>query len=370
MLELTRETLLKPLRLVTGVLERRQTMPILGNVLLSVDNNPKLNITATDSEIELVAAVELTQQVDFPSITTSGRKLFDIVNMLPEQAVIKLDQKSSRILLTSGRSRFSLSTLAAEDFPNTQNEKINQSLSLPQSQLKQLLEKTHFSMSHQDVRYYLNGLLLEATAGELRAVSTDGHRLSLAKYKNNDINQQVKSIIPRKGVMELMRLLEHNDEKITVEFGDSHIAIQLPKVNFISKLIEGNYPDYQRFIPQTSVTTIDLNVQEIKQSLSRVAILSHQKSRGVRLMISDNSLKIMANNSDQEVAEEELEINYHGDDLELSFNVNYLLDIITSLPHSCETMTMIITTANNNSSTLFEPKTRDGSLYLVMPMRL
>jgi DNA polymerase III subunit beta len=356
-----RETLLEPLQAVGGVVERRQTMPILANVLL-VAKDGRLSVTATDLEVELVASIELGVETE-GEITVPGRKLLDICKALPEGADIKLVQDGDRITLSAGRSRFTLSTLPASEFPTIEEVTGQQRLKLGQSDLKRLLDKTQFSMAHQDVRYYLNGLLIEAKNGELRAVATDGHRLALAEMKT-DIDGDVQVIVPRKGVLELSRLL-HGDGEVTVAIGTNHIQVELDNIRFTSKLIDGRFPDYDRVIPQDG-EILKVDRPMVREALQRAAILSNEKYRGIRLVVSANTLKIQAHNPEQEEAEEEVEVEYDGPDVEIGFNVNYLLDALAAVDGDEVQISLI----DANSSCLISVEGQTDCRYVVMPMRL
>jgi DNA polymerase-3 subunit beta len=356
-----RETLLEPLQAVGGVVERRQTMPILANVLL-VAKDGRLSVTATDLEVELVASVELGVETE-GEITVPGRKLLDICKALPEGANIKLVQDGDRVTLSAGRSRFTLSTLPSSEFPTIDEVTGQQKLKLAQSDLKKLLDKTQFSMAHQDVRYYLNGLLIEAKGGELRAVATDGHRLALAEMKT-DTDGDIQVIVPRKGVLELSRLL-HGDGEVTVAIGTNHIQVELDGIRFTSKLIDGRFPDYDRVIPQDG-DVLKVDRPMVREALQRAAILSNEKYRGIRLLVSNNTLKIQAHNPEQEEAEEEVEVEYSGSDVEIGFNVNYLLDALAAVDGDEVQISLI----DANSSCLITVEGETDCRYVVMPMRL
>lgn len=367
-LQLQRETLLKPLQLIMGVVERKQTLPILSNVLLDArDNN--LSITGTDLEVELIGKTILEQTTTSESkLTLPGKKLIDICKALPESAPIELYQEKERVILRSGRSRFTLSTLPADDFPNAESLKGQFNFSIPQNQLLRLLQRTYFAMAQQDVRYYLNGMLFEVTKGSLRAVATDGHRLATNIIDANiDEEHRIQIIIPRKGVLELMRLLEEKDEPITVSIGNSSLCISNDDYTFTSKLIEGRFPDYERVIPKDSNKSITIDREELKRALSRAAILCNEKFRGLRFELRSGLLRIFANNPEQEVAEEELSIDYNQEDLDIGFNVSYFLDILQVL----QSKDITIKLRDAGSSLLISEAGNTGdSIYVVMPMRL
>jgi DNA polymerase-3 subunit beta len=363
-LSASREALLKPLQAVIGVVERRQTMPILANVLL-VAKNGQVSVTATDLEVELVASVEVEVESG-GEVTVPGRKLLDICKALPEQAKVSISQSGEKLSVRSGRSKFSLTTLPAAEFPTVEDIKATQSIEVEQSTLVRLLEKTHFSMAQQDVRYYLNGLLLETGKQHLRAVATDGHRLAWSQAAVNGGNmteQQV--IVPRKGVLELQRLLG-GDGSVNIELGSNHIRIQLEGIRFTSKLIDGRFPEYERVIPKDTSNELSADRQAFRGALQRTAILSNEKYRGIRLIIRDSGVTLQAHNPEQEEAEEELEVQYSGEDIEIGFNVNYLLDALAAIESDEVTLSVV----DGNSSCLLREPGNDDCKYVVMPMRL
>src|SRR5215469_6402261 len=361
--EALRDTLLKPVQAVVGVVERRQTMPILANVLLTVADK-SLSVTATDLEVELVAKVEVEVKGE---VTVPARKLLDICRALPEGAKVTLSLERERITVKSGRSRFVLATLPASEFPAVEDIKTQRSVDLPQKQLRELIDQTHFSMAQQDVRYYLNGLLLELSSKRVRSVATDGHRLAMCDLEANVADlpaQQV--IVPRKGVMELQRLLTDGEEPAKVAFGTNHVRVELPGLRFTSKLIDGRFPDYERVVPKGGDKDIIADRQVLRDALGRTAILSNEKYRGVRLQLAPNRLKVMAHNPEQEEAEDEVEVSYKGTELEIGFNVSYLMDALSAL----HTEQVRITLTDSNSSCLIRHPENDTCRYVVMPMRL
>ena len=359
-----REALLKPLQAVIGVVERRQTMPILANVLL-VAKNGEVSVTATDLEVELVANASV--QVDSAGeVTVPGRKLLDICKALPEDAEVTISQSGEKLVLKSGRSKFSLTTLPAAEFPTVEDINAAHQITVVQGVLGRLLEKTHFSMAQQDVRYYLNGLLLETGGKALRAVATDGHRLALceATLEEDGLAEQ-QVIVPRKGVLELQRLMS-GDGEVTIELGSNHIRIQLEGIRFTSKLIDGRFPEYQRVIPQDTSNALNVGRGTFRGALQRTAILSNEKYRGIRLVIRDGGMILQAHNPEQEEAEEEIEIEYSGDEIEIGFNVNYLLDALGAV----ESEEVNLAVVDGNSSCLIREPGNDDCKYVVMPMRL
>lgn len=365
-----RETLLNPLQLISGAVEKKQTLPILSNVLLSLSEQ-ELSLTATDLEVELIGRVSVGDVAETGRITVPARKLVDICKSLPENQAVKLTLDNDRLLVKSGRSRFVLATLSAEDFPAVENEPAAHSFTIPESALKHLIEKTSFAMAQQDVRYYLNGILFHVGVDSLEMVATDGHRLAHCKNPASHpaIESDVQVIVPRKGILELSRLLAHSDADVTVFIGEHHIRVTSEAFTFTSKLIEGRFPDFQRVIPKKSAHTVSVDRNALKQALTRVAILSHDKYRGVRLVFDNNTLKIFTHNSEKETAEEELTIDYPHSALEVGFNVTYIQDVLGVI----DTAMARISFTDANSSVLVESDSDENSLdalYVIMPMRL
>jgi DNA polymerase-3 subunit beta len=361
---ISRDALLKPLNLVAGVVERRQTLPILSNVLLSLEGK-KLSLTGTDLEVELVGRVELDSAGVDGEITVPARKLVDICKSLPDGSTIELNIESGKAMVKAGRSRFTLSTLAATEFPSVEEGVGELALDLPQTTVKRLIERTAFAMAQQDVRYYLNGMLLELKSGRLRMVATDGHRLALCTAPEPVSAGDASVIIPRKGVLELSRLLE-GEESISLVIGSNHVRASNPQFTFTSKLVDGKFPEYERVLPKSPDKTVIGDRLELKQAFARTAILSNEKYRGVRLKLSNDTLDIMANNPEQEQAEEVVAVDYKGDKLEVGFNVSYLLDVLSVLDGKQVRMSL----ADSSSSALLEEAEAGDSLYVVMPMRL
>ncbi|WP_067867890.1 DNA polymerase III subunit beta [Neptuniibacter marinus] len=363
---ISREALIKPLQLVAGVVERRQTLPVLSNILLVAEGD-QLSMTGTDLEVELVGRVTLDEPAEAGSVTVPARKLMDICKSLPDSARIELTLTGQKMVIKAGRSRFSLSTLPAAEFPNVEDSPETLELSMVQQQLRNLIDKTGFSMAQQDVRYYLNGMLLEIADGQLRAVSTDGHRLATS-VTNVEAQEglQHQIIVPRKGILELARLLQSGEDELRLVIGASHIRAHVGDFTFTSKLVDGKFPDYERVIPKNGDKILLSDRMELRQVLSRIAILSNEKYRGVRLALSPGYLQVMANNPEQEEAEETLAVDYDGDSLEVGFNVNYLLDCLSILNSDVVRLTL----SDSNSSALVEGFDEEGNLYVVMPMRM
>jgi DNA polymerase-3 subunit beta len=363
-LSAARDVLLKPLQAVIGVVERRQTMPILSNVLL-VARNGELSVTATDLEVELVARADVNVEAG-GEITVSGRKLLDICKALPDGAEIHLAVSGEKMSVRSGRSKFSLTTLPAAEFPTVEDIKAGQTITVSQQVLHTLIEKTHFSMAQQDVRYYLNGMLLETRGKHIKAVATDGHRLALcqAELSGAKLKEQ-QVIVPRKGVLELQRLLS-GDGDVAIELGENHVRVALGGIRFTAKLIDGRFPEYERVIPKASSNELRADKELFRSALQRTAILSNEKYRGIRLIIRDSGVVLQAHNPEQEEAEEEVEVSYSGDDIEIGFNVNYLLDAMGAVEGDEVTLSVV----DSNSSCLVREPGNDDRKFVVMPMRL
>lgn len=366
-LAVSRESLLRPLQLVAGVVERRQTMPVLSNVLLSA-NGSMVTLTGTDLEVQLSARVELGAVVEEGGeVTLPARKLLDIWRALPEGAEVRISVEEERAVLRSGSSRFQLATLPAADFPAIDEGPGALKLRVAQSQLAQLINRTAFSMAQQDVRYFLNGMLLEVTSDHVRSVATDGHRLAMCTMTPGVDTESCQVIVPRKGVNELSRLLADGDSEAQLTLGSNHLTLDVAGFSFVTKLVDGRFPDYEKVIPWGGKQEIIGERRQLKEAFSRTAILSNEKFRGVRLSLSSGLLKIQANNPEQEQAEEEIPVQFEGDTLEMGFNVSYLQDVLNAL----ETDEVRITVSDANSSALIEgvPET-GGAVYVVMPMRL
>ena len=360
-----RSEILLSLQVVCGVIDRRQALPILSNLLLVAEKD-KITFTGTDMEVEMVTTI--THRSEIPvEITVPARKLLDICKALPEDSKIAFSFNKDQVVIKSGKSKFTLATLPATEYPSTEALGSSSKISLPQKELKALLEDTMFSMAQQDVRYYLNGLLLELEKNSLRAVATDGHRLALKEIKaKTGIEEAQQIIIPRKGVIELIRLLDGEDENVSVEVSQNHIRVSKDRVQFTSKLIDGKFPDYQRVIPKEGAHPVKTSKDILKQGLIRASILSNEKYKGVRLVLQKDLLKAFAHNPEQEEAEEEIEINYKGDDIEIGFNVTYLLDALSAI----KTQEVILNISDPNSSCLILPDDDTDCKYVVMPMRL
>ncbi len=360
----TREHLLEALQSVIGVVERRQTMPILSNVMLAARDN-RLCITGTDLEVELVAAAEVSVQQP-GDITVPGRKLLDIVRTLPDKTNMTVAREGEKVVLRGGRSRFSLSSLPASEFPVIEDINAQHTLKIRAHDCRRLIDKTHFAMAQQDVRYYLNGTLLETDGKALRAVATDGHRLSWCEVELGGKARELQQIIlPRKGVLELQRLLDGEGD-IEIAIGSNHIRVQIGEVRFTSKLIDGKFPEYGRVIPAQPPRLMTAPREAMRATLQRTSILSNEKYRGVRLTFAPGLLTVQAHNPEQEEAEDQLEVEFTGEEIEIGFNVSYLLDALAAI----EADTVEVGLTDANSSCLIRKPGDNTVKYVVMPMRL
>ena len=361
-----RNTLLASLSAVVGVVERRHTLPILSNLLLEKKADT-LTVLATDLELQVSTQLKTAETGEDFAITIAARKLFDIVRALPDTAKIKLDTRDSQVVVSAGKSRFTLQTLPAADFPRVETGAgLGQAIRLPQKTLKRLLQLVQFAMASQDIRYYLNGMLLVLEGKQLRVVATDGHRLSYAETQLETEAEAREVIIPRKTVVELSKLLNDTEEPVELRIGANQVTITLPNTELVTKVVDGKFPDYHRVIPAGQPRHLKANRQSVIQALQRAAILSNEKFRGVRLVMSENTLGIVCNNNEQEEAADEIEVSYDGDPLDVGFNVTYLLDGLGAL--NSEEITLSLGDAN--SSMLLTSEGEAGFKYVVMPMRI
>ncbi len=362
---LQREAFLKPLAQVVNVVERRQTLPVLANFLVQVQGG-QLSLTGTDLEVEMVSRIAVEDAQDGET-TIPARKLFEIVRALPDGSHVTVSQTGEKITVQAGRSRFTLATLPANDFPSVDEVEATERVAVPESALKELIERTAFAMAQQDVRYYLNGLLFDLRDQLLRCVATDGHRLALCETAlENSTGSKRQIIVPRKGVTELQRLLEGGDREVELEVGRSHVRVKRDDVTFTSKLIDGRFPDYEAVIPIGADREVKVDRETLRASLQRAAILSNEKYRGVRVEVTPGQLKISAHNPEQEEAQEEIEADTQVSDLAIGFNVNYLLDALSALRDEH----IVIQLRDSNSSALVREASSEKSRHVVMPLRL
>jgi DNA polymerase-3 subunit beta len=367
LLKTQREALLEPLQAVAGIIERRHTLPILSNVLLS-RKDTHIDFVATDIEIEITTSMTVEGPGEEKRITVGARKLVDILRALPEGSEVQLILQDRRLQVKSGKSRFNLQTLAAEDFPRLAlAEAATTSFTIAQKLLRSLLGLVQYAMAQQDIRYYLNGLLMVIEDEQLTLVATDGHRLAYASRKVGGKNlSRQEVILPRKTIIELSKLLEDSDEPVAIDLSAAQAKFKFGNVVLVSKLVDGKFPDYGRVIPQNQPKKLKLDRIALLQALQRAAILTSDKFRGVRWVLSDGSLKISCSNTEQEEAQEELDVPYKGEPLDIGFNVGYIVDVLNNL----DVAEVECGLGDANSSALFTLPERSDFKYVVMPMRI
>ncbi|KAA3620999.1 MAG: DNA polymerase III subunit beta [Proteobacteria bacterium] len=364
-LEIEKSRLIKPLALVTSVVEKRQTLPILSNLYLKLEDGC-LTLIGTDLEVEISFRIDGVTGED-GVCTVTARKFYDICRALPDSAVLKFQADGNGARFQSGRSRFKLQTLPADDFPKLDTKAWEERLKISEQELKGLLEATAFSMAQQDVRYFLNGVLLEVRDDFMRAVATDGHRLAKSETRLEGGEFKFRqSIIPRKAVLEMMRFLEDTDRELTLEINPNHIRLNGETSTLTTKLIDGRFPDYETVMAQNLSVSLMVDRAEVIDVLNRTAILTNEKFRGIRVHLGDNLLTVTAHNPDQEEASDEIPIEYEGSEVDIGFNVNYLLDALKAVPSS----TVEIRLQDTNSGCVVRSPDSEETLYLVMPMRL
>lgn len=361
-----RDNILMPLQSVCGIVEKRHTLPILSNVLIERSGD-QLTLLATDIEIQIKTHTAGAGGTEKSAVTVGARKLQDILRSLPDSAEVSLELSDKRMQVRAGKSRFNLQTLPAEDYPRMAQADSEQArLQLTQKQFKRLISLVQYAMAQQDIRYYLNGLLLVVMGNEIRVVATDGHRLAYASEQLPESLPRTEVILPRKTVIELSRLLADNDEALDIQLSPNQAIFRFGDIELVSKLIDGKFPDYERVIPQNHNKVITIPRTTLLQSLHRAAILTNEKFRGVRVVLAPGSLKIISSNADQEEAQEELEINYDAEALDIGFNVTYLLDVLNNVSNEA----VEIRLADANSSALITLPGNDHFKYVVMPMRI
>ena len=361
-----RDNLLKPLQTVCSVVEKRQSSPILSNILLSITGN-ELTLTGTDLEVEMIVKTQIESDED-GDFTLPARKLLDLCKNLPDSSNLSINADDDKALISSGRSRFTLSMLPAVEYPSIDSVETPFEVTMPQSSLKFLIEQTQFAMAQQDVRFYLNGLMFEINSDSITSVATDGHRLAFCSLPvDTDFEDTKQVIIPRKGVVELSRLLDDTEEPIKILLGRNHIRVILKDVTFTSKLIDGKFPDYQQVIPQEINKEIILNRSNLHQAFTRIAVLSNEKFRGMRLQLEQNLLRVSVHNPEQEEAEEEIEVDYNDTEtFEIGFNIGYFIDALSVI----KTDEIKILFTDSNHSCLIKAVGEENSKYVIMPMRL
>lgn len=365
-LDIERDTLLKPLQTVSGIVERRHTLPILSNVLLETDAK-ELKLVATDLEIQVATQANLDKAASQQRITVSARKLQDILRSLPDAAKVSLDSQDSKLVLRAGKSRFNLQTLPAEDFPRlAEGTGDATTLRVAQKDLKSMLQLVQYAMAQQDIRYYLNGLLILVDAKRLTLVATDGHRLAHIATSLEESHQRTEVIMPRKAVLELVKLLDDTEEHVELQIQQNQVRCRFGDVDLVSKVVDGKFPDFTRVIPTSGDRQFQISRTLLQQALQRAAILSNEKFRGVRWVLTNNVLRIVCTNAEQEEAEEEIEIDFTGEPLDIGFNVTYILDGLNNLT----TDQVDCALGDSNSSMLITVPGDENFKYVVMPMRI
>jgi DNA polymerase-3 subunit beta len=367
LIQAQRDALLKPLSTVVGIVERRHTLPILANILIRKEGK-RVSFIATDLEVQITTHAEFGVGETIESLTVGARKLLDILRALPDTGEVRLSQTANKLTVQTGKSRFALQTLAAAEYPLVvQPDQYDASFAVHQKELKQLMSAVHFAMAQQDIRYYLNGMLLVLEPGKLHAVATDGHRLAHMTCSVEGIQTKQEVIVPRKTVLEMLRLLEDSDQIVTIDVTQGQIRFKFGEVELVSKLVEGKFPDYKRVIPSNYINYFDVPRELLLSSLQRAAILTSDKIRSVRVQLGANLMKISATNAEQEEAQEEIDIDYVHSALDVGFNVSYLLDFLANT--KIETIRWSVS-ADTNASALLTIPENDNFQYVVMPMRI
>lgn len=363
---INRDDILGPLQIISGVVERKQTMPVLSNILVVAEQGV-VSLTGTNMEVELVCRMEEANVTSEGRTTIPARKLSDICRSLPADVQVELSLEGDKAQLKAGKSRFTLATLPADQFPNTEDNPQDVEVRFSEGDFKKMLDATSFAMAQQDVRYYLNGMLLEIGNQYVKSVATDGHRLALSGVDTNQVlTEKLQVIVPRKGVQEFSRLLSDTDNEVAVFIGENHIQSEIGNYKFTSKLIDGKFPEYDRVIPQGGDKTVIADRESLKAMFTRASILSHENIRGIQLHLSSGQIQVYANNPEHEQAEDSLDVMYEGPELQIAFNVGYLIDVLNTV----KTDSVKLTLSNASSSALIESGDEDGCLYVVMPMRL
>lgn len=365
-LTLSKDQLLTPLLMVSGAVDKKQSLAILSNILLCVSDSA-ISLTATDLEMEITARVPCHSNQPTGKITIPAKKFIDIIRSLDDASEPTISFKSGTVVIKSGRSQFKLATLPAEDFPSSEDEVSEVEFSLPRADLIHLFQSTHFAMSQQDVRVFLNGLLLELDSQMITSVATDGHRMAVCKLACSHLSSHHRFLIPKKGVQEILRLLNTvSDETISISAGKSYFKLSTDEYSFQSRLIEARFPPYSKAIPRNQDKFVLLDRDLFKRALSRIVILAHEKSRAVLLQMQSGSLTLIANNQEQEEAMESIEAHTDGEDLKIGINASYLLDVLNYLPEGLVRLSM----SNTDSSIMIESVQDEHYQYIIMPMKL
>lgn len=357
--------IVESLQNAAAVAERRQTIPILANLRLKTIDG-RLEVTATDLEIQIKTFSDLIEIQEEGETTVSARKMSELCRSLPEGENVEFSLSNGKLSVSSSNFHADFATISADDFPEIEINEEQKPVSINSATLKRILNKTSFSMASQDVRYYLNGMLLEVEGNKINGVATDGHRLAFSSAKTKSTDIETKNILPRKAVLELAKLLTANDDNIELLIGPSYVDISTENLRFCSKLIDGKYPDYDKVFPTGDPLPLDISKELLQSALSRASVLSNEKYRGVRFELSANKLKLTANNPEQESAEEELDVVYAGSELEVGFNIGYLLDVLNSI----ETDNVNFEFYGEDSSCIIKEKDSNDDIYVIMPMRL
>ena len=348
-----------------AVAERRQTIPILANLRLKIVSG-KLEVTATDLEIQIKTYSDLIAIQEEGETTVSARKMSELCRSLPEGENVNFSLSNGKLTVSSSNFHADFATISSDDFPEIEIKEDQAAITIESSVLKRLLSKTSFSMASQDVRYYLNGMLLEIEGNKINGVATDGHRLAFSSARTNDANLDVRNILPRKAVLELSKLLSPNEGTVELLVGASYVDIRSENLSFSSKLIDGKYPDYNKVFPTGEPLPLEISKEILQSALSRASVLSNEKYRGVRFQLSEDKLKLTANNPEQESAEEEVDVIYKGSELEVGFNIGYLLDVLNSI----DSETVSFEFYGEDSSCIIKEQNSEDDVYVIMPMRL
>ena len=365
-LKAPQENLLGALAAVSGIVERRQTLPVLANVLIRKKGGD-IELTTSDLEIQVRTRAELGGDGGHFSTTVGARKVIDILRTLPPEQVVTVTAKDNKLTLQGGKSRFTLQTLPANDFPLvSESADFGPSFSVPQKTLKHLLNQVHFAMAVHDIRYYLNGILFVAEGKTLTLVATDGHRLALSQASFDEPMPKQEVILPRKTVLELQRLLEDSDQPIDIRFAPNQAKFVFGGMEFVTKLVEGKFPDYNRVIPKNHKYHVTLGRVPLLASLQRAAILTSEKFKGVRVNVEPGNFRIASSNTEQEESKEEIEVEYQGEPIEIGFNVSYLIDALSNM----DAEMVRVELQDTSSSALFTVPEQAGFKYVVMPMRI
>ena len=348
-----------------AVAERRQTIPILANLRLKIVEG-KLEVTATDLEIQIKTYSDLIEIQEEGETTVSARKMSELCRSLPEGENVNFSLSNGKLTVSASNFHADFATISSDDFPEIEINEEQTPVTLESGILKRILSKTSFSMASQDVRYYLNGMLLETDGSRINGVATDGHRLAFSSAKSSSEAPEARNILPRKAVLELSKILRLKNEDIKITFGNSSFSIQDENLDFSTKLIDGKFPDYEKVLPSGEPSSLEVSKEKLQSALSRASVLSNEKYRGVRFELSNNNLKLTANNPEKELAEELLEVNYAGSPMEIGFNIGYLLDVLATI----ESETVEINFYGEESSCLIREPGNKLEAYVIMPMRL